>query len=292
MSTISDFATQVLAELGAPATAQNIDSIADWAAQEGGGGANNPLNTTLVTSGSTGAVNSAGVQNYASVTDGVQATAQTLQEGYPAIVAALQSGNGIVRTTSSAIESELSEWSGGGYTSISATGSTSAAVASTASSSGADQAVLTGWNIPGPLGIPGEIAEAIAGLWSNAGSLNDTASALTQIARGFTVLLHAFEWIFVPSNWVRIICFGGGLLFFLPGLYSLMRAAQGGSGDITLALGILLITVSGILFFIAFHNLPQDVDNLSTLLSWITASIQQGKPAASGVSTTADTVTT
>lgn len=153
---------------------------------------------------------------------------------------------------------------------------------------GSQDAALTGWHIPGPLGIPGEIASAIAGLWSNAGTLSDTASALTQIARGFTVLLHAFEWLFVPSHWVRVFCFGGGLLFLLPGLYALMKAGGGGSGDVTLALGILLITISGILFFIAFHNLPQDVDNLTALLTWITASIQQGKPAASGATTTAD----
>lgn len=156
------------------------------------------------------------------------------------------------------------------------------------SSPGSQDATLTGWNIPGPLGIPGEIASAISGLWSNAGSLSDTASALTQIARGFTVLLHAFEWIFVPSHWVRIFAFGGGLLFLLPGLYALMKAANGTSGDVTLALGILLITISGVLFFIAFHNLPDDVRNLTQLLSWMARSIQQGKPATSGAATTAD----
>ena len=157
----------------------------------------------------------------------------------------------------------------------------------TASSPGSQDATLAGWNIPGPLGIPGEIASAIAGLWSNAGKLNDTASALTQIARGFTVVLHAFEWLFVPSHWVRIFAFGGGLLFLLPGLYALMKAANGSSGDVTLALGILLITISGVLFFIAFHNLPQDVQNLSELLTWMSASIREGKPATSGASTTA-----
>ena len=147
-------------------------------------------------------------------------------------------------------------------------------------------ATLTGWtvpSIPGPLGIPGEIASAIAGLWDNAGKLGSTVDALTQIARGFTVVLHAFEWLFVPSHWVRIIAFISGLFFAIPGLYALMKSANGTSGDATLALGILLVTVSGILFFIAFHNLPDDVRSLASLLQWIAASIHEGKPAASGV---------
>lgn len=141
-------------------------------------------------------------------------------------------------------------------------------------------AVLTGWNIPGPLGIPGEIGTAIAGLWSNAGKLTGTADSLGQIARGFTVLLHAFEWFFVPSHWVRIICFGAGLMFAIPGLYALMKTGSGGNyGDISLALGILLVTIAGILFFIAFHNIPQDVTNLQQLLGWLSAGIRTGKAA-------------
>lgn len=109
-----------------------------------------------------------------------------------------------------------------------------------------------------------------------------TADSLTQIAKGFSGLvglfdrlLHAIEWLFVPGNWVRIISFGGGLLFLIPGLYALMKTGQGSYGDITLALGILLTVISGILFFIAFHNLPTDVTNLQSLLGWLSESIRK-----------------
>ena len=57
-----------------------------------------------------------------------------------------------------------------------------------------------------------------------------------------------------------------------------------GGGDVTLALAILLLTIAGILFFVAFHNLPTDVENISALVQWISASIREGKPA-SGAST-------
>lgn len=148
--------------------------------------------------------------------------------------------------------------------------------------SGTTQATLAGWNIPGPLGIPGEIASAIAGLWSNAGNLTGAADSLGQIARGFTVLLHAFEWLFVPSHWVRIFAFFAGLLLLIPGLYALIKTGSGGSyGDISLALGILLVTLSGVLLFIAFHNIPQDVTNLGELLAWISQGIRSGKAPAS-----------
>jgi uncharacterized protein YegL len=47
----------------------------------------------------------------------------------------------------------------------------------------------------------------------------------------------------------------------------------------TLGVAILLVTIAGVLLFIAFHNLPDDVRNLQQLLSWMSASIREGKPA-------------
>jgi hypothetical protein len=80
---------------------------------------NNPLNTTLQTSGSTGNFNSDGVQSYATEAGGISATAQTLLGGYPTIVADLRSGGGIGANAGS----ELFKWSGsnfatGSYTSV------------------------------------------------------------------------------------------------------------------------------------------------------------------------------
>jgi len=127
-----------------------------------------------------------------------------------------------------------------------------------------------------PLALPGELLQkAVGDLWGNVRNIKSSADAFGQIAAGFTVILHAFEWLFVPSHWIRIFAFGGGVLFLIPGLYSLMKTGQGSYGDVTLALGILLVMISGILFFIAFHNLPTDVTNLGELIGWMTRNIRK-----------------
>ena len=136
------------------------------------------------------------------------------------------------------------------------------------------------WSGPGGLfNLPGDIVNGIDSLVKGAGGIAGTGDALKQIARGFTLLLKAFEWFFVPSHWVRMIAAGFGLLFLIPGLYALMKASAGGSGDVTLALAILFVTLAGICFFIAFHNVPTDIQNLSGLLGWITSEIRKGSAA-------------
>jgi hypothetical protein len=117
----SAFAKSVLATIHAPITPQNVASIEAWARREGGGGANNPLNTTYGSpqSGISGVpgttFNSVGVMNYPSQAWGVLATAHTiLGGGYGDIVAALRSGNGLCGRSFSG----LSTWSGGGYSSV------------------------------------------------------------------------------------------------------------------------------------------------------------------------------
>jgi len=110
----SAFARSLLATINAPQTAANIASIEAWARREGGGGANNPLNTTLGMPGATD-FNSVGVKNYASMSVGIIATARTLLGGnYADVVAALKSGNGLCGRSFSG----LSTWSGGGYSSV------------------------------------------------------------------------------------------------------------------------------------------------------------------------------
>lgn len=339
MSTISDFANSLLQALGAPATSANVQSIEDWAAQEGGGGANNPLNTTLQTSGSTGSINSVGVQNYASTADGVAATAQTLQgSAYSSIVSALQSGAGLIGNTAAGISSGLSTWSGGGYSSVGgATESGGTAVAggsgspgSTGTSSGgtaappdvttaqdtALYASLDAINIPGWSAISsvfssifnsiaagdatsatGQAAAGAANTTAGAASLGGITSALTAIGQGFTILasamtkfLKVLEWFYTPSNWVRIIAFITGVFFLLPGLYALLKTGSGGPyGDAALAMGILMVTIAGCAFFVAFHNLPTDVNNFQALLAWISEGIRTGTaPTGTTYTETAD----
>lgn len=115
LSTTAGFAQQVLYQLGFPQTAQNINFLVAWANREGGGGANNPLNTTQRYAGST-SFNKVGVQNYATIQDGITATVQTLNNGYyKDILAALKSGKADVNATYAG----LATWSGKGYDSLS-----------------------------------------------------------------------------------------------------------------------------------------------------------------------------
>jgi hypothetical protein len=119
-ATETAFIMAVLADMGAPGIAPNIKSLASWFTREfpswPPAAQFNPMATTQKMPGST-QYNSVGVQNYTDAKTGAQATAQTLLNGhYPNIVAALRSGKGLCGNPS--IASELSTWSGGGYTSV------------------------------------------------------------------------------------------------------------------------------------------------------------------------------
>ena len=87
-----------------------------WQAREGGGGANNPLNSTQTVAGSTAlSGNPDGVQNYPNVAEGISATVITLRNGlYNDILMYLRSGRGFTGVTLAG----LSKWSGGGYSSV------------------------------------------------------------------------------------------------------------------------------------------------------------------------------
>jgi len=82
----------ILAGIGAPVTAGNLLWMKAWRQIEGGSALYNPWNSTQV-KGTRSNYNKKGVQNYFTLTDGVQATISTLTNGYyPTIVAALKKG--------------------------------------------------------------------------------------------------------------------------------------------------------------------------------------------------------
>lgn len=150
-SAATSWADAILADLGDPQTSANIQTLVDWFNSEGGGGQNNPLNTTLRTSGSSGSINSVGVQSYSTPAAGAAADAATISGGgYPGIVSALQSGQGFVGSTSKEIAAELGKWSDNGYFSVSGNGNTagsgSAAAASNNSGTPANDTSFLGLN--------------------------------------------------------------------------------------------------------------------------------------------------
>ena len=100
------FANKLLAKLGVPSSATNIEAMQKWMASEGGHWNNtagyNPLNTTLNLPGSTlmksGPGRAAGVRHYTDWDQGLEATAITLtgrkagERGYSAIIEAMREG--------------------------------------------------------------------------------------------------------------------------------------------------------------------------------------------------------
>jgi hypothetical protein len=118
------FIGAVLADLGAPDTAADVTSLADWFPHEWPQwppeAANDPLDSILPAPGSTDFNTFDGnlhVQNYPTAAEGAQATAQTLANGYyPQILAALKSGAGLCGNPN--LAAEFDTWSGGGYSGV------------------------------------------------------------------------------------------------------------------------------------------------------------------------------
>jgi hypothetical protein len=177
-------------------------------------------------------------------------------------------------------------------------GSTPAAsLPQTGGGGGTQDATLTAFNpgnvnwAGGPQGIIESAAQAVANMFtqgvtggvSTATGISGVWQALTAIGTDLNAMMKSVEWLFVPGHWIRIICFGNGVVLGLLGVRSLSRASDGGS---SLAAGILLVTLSGVFLFLAFHNLPDDVKDFQGLLGFISDGIRH-KSDATGAKTTA-----
>ena len=130
------------------------------------------------------------------------------------------------------------------------------------SPTGTMQAETAGLDIANPLSV--------------AGGLTSAAKSLGNLAGFANTFLNDIEWLFVPTHWIRIIAFAFGTGAVITGTFAMMRTGQGKQGDIVLAIGILEVSIGGVLLFIAFHNLPTEVRDLGTLLTWLAHGVQTG----------------
>lgn len=116
----------ILNSLGAPITAANVISLGYWMQNEAGSppygivGANNPINVSQSCCGGVPIQDDGDgvtfLQSYPTAADGIQAITQYLQRGnYTEILAALKQGVGL---SGSNLASEISLYSGGGYSTI------------------------------------------------------------------------------------------------------------------------------------------------------------------------------
>jgi hypothetical protein len=120
--TLTDFMAAVLARIGAPASAVNLAVLNGIAKSEGTGlSIWNPLDTTQGTSSDPGAgnYNSVGVKVFTNANAGIQATAETLLNGYyDAIVTGLREQQPLSYYTTGAAAHQLGIWQGGGDNSV------------------------------------------------------------------------------------------------------------------------------------------------------------------------------
>ena len=107
-----DFYKSILKCLGAEPTNNNMMFMYAWRQAEGGGAKNNPFNTTLDWEGATKvAGSSAGIKNYRTPEDGIQATCQTLKNGrdkygYDRIIDGLKNDVGISKLSDAVVSSK------------------------------------------------------------------------------------------------------------------------------------------------------------------------------------------
>lgn len=101
---------RLLRAVKAKGNVENRRLLRAWQLAEGGTAAFNPLNTTQPWAGATD-YNSVHVRNYATGTDGIAATAATLQNGYyPGIVRDLRDGQWDAREIVTRNRREFDTW--------------------------------------------------------------------------------------------------------------------------------------------------------------------------------------
>jgi hypothetical protein len=151
----------------------------------------------------------------------------------------------------------------------------------------------TNWlTVPGT-GIPiGWIAGA-------ASSVADVGTAVGQLSNDVSEFMGWVSWLFVPSHWIRIICFMLGVPLVGIGIFTMTRtgrpysatvAVPGGGqqtvpapgGELAPALGIAEVTFGAVLLFIAFHNLPESVQTFPQLLSHVQGQVSTAAASKQG----------
>jgi Transglycosylase SLT domain len=127
-----------------------------------------------------------------------------------------------------------------------------------------------------------------------ASSVADVGSAVAGIGKDLSTFMHYVSWLFVPSHWIRIICFVLGVPLVGIGVVVMVKGTQPvpvsvgpvstqvSGGSIAPAVGIAEVTAGSVLLFIAFHNLPDSVDSFPALLSYMQSKITTGVKSKEG----------
>lgn len=206
--TTTAWASALLVDLGAPLTTNNLNNVKSWMASEETASSwltnNNPLNTTWGSK-------SSGIPSYASVIDGITATADTIKQGNGAFAGIL---NALKTNAPYPIFKQAvvaSPWAAGHYGKGSAFSSTPLNAYATG----------TGSNPTGTLGQLGSdvtnaastIAAPVTGLIKDATSLGGLISDVTN-----------------PAFWKRVGIFFFGVVFIGGGVVLFVNTSKAGQG--------------------------------------------------------------
>lgn len=207
--------TDLLQKLGYPTSQQNIDFLTEWAQYEGvSSSANNWLATTQTGPGCTPTYNSAGVVECASIADGVNVIAETLQNGYyPNILAALKSGSPYDYGNMGGLVSNINTWGTHGFANVLSKGA-GYTPPSSPNSAPSWQSALGA--IEGDIGNAVNTAEQIAG-----GIFNGVGSFFSNLFGGWVSPFLRLPQSLINIGWnfggfcvgLFLIAVGGLLLF-------------------------------------------------------------------------------
>jgi len=132
------------------------------------------------------------------------------------------------------------------------------------------------------------IIKGIGGAGKDIAGLGGISTAIDNLTGAISGVTTVIDWLVNPGHWVRIGCGVGGSVLLFAGLASLTHV---GGIDVPVAghvpmpaqlpIGILEVGAGGVLLFLAFHNLPESVTNVSTLTGYLREQSQsQAKAAA------------
>jgi hypothetical protein len=190
------WSTELLNLLHAPLTPANYRFVNQWATREHGTVstlyANNPFFTTAGGGGTVGPIkagsfptlpNTPGVARYPNLETGVYVNALHIASGYPAISAALRSGNPAAYANSASFQADLKRWSGSGYSGLSGIAAAAGPVGPTVNVGQVSQAAALA-SVPGGKGL-GALAGDVGG------AINSVARHIPGVAQAEGVVSQA-----------------------------------------------------------------------------------------------------
>jgi Lysozyme like domain len=116
------------------------------------------------------------------------------------------------------------------------------------------------------------VSGAVSGLVGTGTAIEDVAGVFAGIGSLVGQFLRGIEILFTPTFWLRVICFVFAVPAGVSGLFFLSRSKSGSET----ALGILSVSVSALLLFVALHNIPPQVNSPGTLAAFIKTGLQGG----------------